>query len=96
MEHLILVRPTEDGRFLAQSLFFAEVKAEGATEHAAVEQVRAGLIQLLAKTHLVRVEVPESPTGNPWLDACGVFADDPQYEMYQEELRKARALDETP
>lgn len=96
MEHLITLHTTDAGRVVARSLFFPDVIAEGATEQEAIALVRKGLKERMEKTRLVRIDVPEDSPSNPWLDACGAFADDPQYELYQEELRKARAADETP
>lgn len=96
MEHLITIHATDNNRIVAQSLFFPDVRAEGATEEEAIALVRKELTERLARTRLVRIEVPEASPRNPWLEACGTFADDPQYEAYHEELRKARAADVVP
>jgi hypothetical protein len=96
MEQLVIVRPDGAGRYLAQAVTVPEVKAAADTEAGAVEQVRQSLAAWLASAKLVRVDVPVSATGNPWLDSFGRSANDPQFADYREELQRARSVDETP
>jgi hypothetical protein len=97
MEQLVVVRAEPPGRFTAQSLTVPELKAEAATEAAAVEQVRLSLSAWLAKGKLVRVDVSPSGTGNPLLDNFGAFANDPLFDDYLEEVKRAReAADQHP
>jgi hypothetical protein len=91
----VFVRPEPPGRFTAQAVMAPDVKATADTEQAAVEQVRQALAARLSNAKLVTVKVPVGSTANPWLDHFGRFKDDPQYDDYLEEIRKAReAMDE--
>jgi hypothetical protein len=42
------------------------------------------------------VSVALEKTGNPWLDAFGRSATDPDFDEYLEELRRARQADNDP
>jgi hypothetical protein len=88
----IVVRPSGEDQFVAHSVLFPEVKAEAASESEAVEKVRRSLDEFLAASKLIKVS---RRSGNPWLDAFGSAADDPDFEVYLDEIRKARlAADE--
>ena len=91
MEQVILVRPDGSGRFLAQAIAFPECRAAGDTEENAVSQVKQTLAEHLGAAKLVRVDIPMSLTGNPWLDTFGRSATDPQFDDYQAELQRYRA-----
>jgi hypothetical protein len=91
VEHLVIVRAEAPDRFTAQALGLPEVKGEGPTAAAAVEQVRARLSDWLEGAKLVRVQVPGNGARNPWLDSFGRSANDPQFDAYLEELQRARS-----
>jgi hypothetical protein len=93
VEQFVLVCPQGPDRFTAHAVAFPECRAEGKTEAEAVEQVRQSLMACLMSGKLVRVDIPVSGTGNPWLDSFGRSADDPTFGAYLEELQKARAGD---
>lgn len=56
-----------------------------------MSQVGRALGDWLGTGKIVEVEVPGNGTGNPWLDAWGRSADDPDFDEYVAELRKLRA-----
>ena len=66
------------------------MKAEGTTESEAIDKVRDSLTEFLANAKLVKYS---APVENPWLKAFGSDADDPDFENYLEEIRKARAAE---
>ena len=88
----IAVWPGGENQFVAQAIGFPDMKAEGLTESEAVEKVRDSLKDFLANAKLIKYSLPGE---NPWLKAFGHSADDPDFDTYLEEIRKARvAADE--
>ncbi len=96
MEQLVVVRAEAPGRYTAQALGLPEVRGEGKTEAEAIQQVRESLATWLGSGKLVCVQVPANGTGNPWLDYAGRSANDPQFEAYLEEMRRAREAEDAP
>jgi hypothetical protein len=93
MEYLVIVRAEPPDQYVAQALGIPEVRGVATTEAEAVAQVRLGLAHWLESARLVRVEVPVRNGGNPWLDSFGHSAADPDFEVYREELERARSAD---
>jgi predicted RNase H-like HicB family nuclease len=91
MEYSVVVRPEAENKYVAQALAIPEIKAEAATEAEAVEQVSQALQQWLASAKVVQVSVPAPQNHNPWLEAFGRSADDPDFEDFVEELKRARS-----
>ena len=87
----VLVRPEGQGHFSAQAIGFPELKAEAATETEAVRKVRDSLLEFLSTSKLVKISVPDE---NPWLKIAGHAANDPDFDEYLEEIRKARMADD--
>lgn len=57
--------------FTAQALGFHDIKQEGNTETAAIDQVRQSLAAWLGTGKLVSINIPLHGTGNSWLDSFG-------------------------
>jgi hypothetical protein len=93
MQYLVIVRPEAPDRYSAQAVGIPEVRAVAATEAEAVEQVRGSLTGWLASAKLVRVEVPGSGAGNPWLESFGRSAGDPDFDDFLQEVQRARLTD---
>jgi len=51
------------------------------------------LDQWLSSAKIVQVAVPTAVKGNPWLDAFGRSADDPDFDEFLEELQRIRSTD---
>jgi hypothetical protein len=97
MEHLVAVREDGAGRYTAQALGVPDVKGQGATEAEAIEQARQALAAWLASVKVVRVQVGlPGKTGNPWLDYFGYAKDDPDFQDYLDELKRAREAADLP
>ncbi len=75
------------------SIGIPEIKAEATTEAEAVEQVSQALQHWLASAKVVQVSVPVPQNKNPWLETFGRSADDPDFEDFIEELKRARSED---
>ena len=64
-----------------------------ATEAEAVAQVTEALAQWLTAAKVVHVTVPGEVRANPWLDAFGRSATDPDFAEFLEELQRLRTTD---
>jgi predicted RNase H-like HicB family nuclease len=93
MEYFVIVRAEPPDQYVAHALGIPEIQAVATTETEAVDQVRQGLAHWLESAKLVRVEVPVPNGGNPWLDTFGRSADDPEFDVYREEIERARSAD---
>ena len=96
MEYPVIVRAEDGDGYVAQPIGLPELRVTAASEDEAVDAVRQALERWLASAKLVHVSVAMGTTGNPWLDAFGRSAADPDYDEYLEELRKARLADSDP
>jgi hypothetical protein len=89
MYHLVIVRPEPPGQFTAQPLGVPEIRVVAPTAHEAVEQARKALTQWLGSLHWVPVQVP-LPQDHPWQQVAGHAKEDPEFELYLEEMAGAR------
>jgi hypothetical protein len=92
MEQLVFVRTEQVVRYIAQSVHHPTIKAEGSTEAEALERLRQALKERLG-TDVECKKLPVADPANPLLAHIGASADDPQWEMFQEEVRRAREAD---
>ena len=93
MQYPVIVRIESENQYVAQPLGIPELRVVAATEAEAVEQVSQALGQWLASAKVVQVSVPVAGRGNPWLDAFGRSANDPDFDEFLEELQQARSAD---
>lgn len=96
MEYPVIVRAEEAVGYAAQPVGLPELRVTAASEEEAIAEVRHALERWLASAKLVHVSVATGATGNPWLDAFGRSATDPDFEEYLEELRRARRVAAKP
>jgi hypothetical protein len=90
MEYPVIVRAEDANGYVAQPVGLPELRVTAASEAEAVAGVRQALERWLASAKLVHVSVETGRTGNPWIDSFGRSASDPDYDEYQEELRRLR------
>ncbi len=95
MRYPVVIRAESAHRYVAQPLGIPEVKVVAATEAEAIAQVTEALGQWLAAAKLVHVTVPGERPANPWLDAFGRSATDPDFPEFLEEIRRLRTMDKT-
>src|SRR5947208_11835430 len=96
MEYPVIVRAEDGDGYVAQPIGLPELRVTAASEDEAVAGVRQALERWLASAKLVHVSVGLEQTANPWLDAFGRSAADPDFDEYLEELRRARLADAEP
>ena len=94
MNYPVIVQCKSDDEYVAEPLGKPELKTVAPTETEALAQVGRALGEWLGSGKIVEVEVPANGTGNPWLDAWGRSADDPDFDEYMAEIQRARAADD--
>ena len=94
MHFPLIVRADSPDHFSAQPLGIPELKTVAKTEAEAIEQASQALAHWLTSARVVQVSIPVPGTRNPWLDAFGRSADDPDFEGYIEAIQQARAADQ--
>lgn len=93
MEFPVIVRAEGVEGYVAQPIGLPELRVTAPSEGEAVAGVRQALEQWLASAKVVHVSVGTEQSGNPWLDAFGRSASDPDFEEYLEALQRARRKD---
>ena len=87
LRSLIVVRPEPAGLFTAQAVGLPEIHATAASREEAIRQVHLVLANWLAEGQLVPIELPPP---NPLLKWFGHAKDDPDFDLYLEEIRRYR------
>ena len=94
MQYQILLQKSSEQHFVASVVGFSDAVADGTTEHEAVEKVKAAMKEQLATAKILMVEVSthaeEKKEIDPWIKRAGVFADDPTWDDFLEEIESYR------
>jgi len=93
MNYPVIIRAESAHQYVTQPLGIPEVKVVAATEAEAIAQVTEALVHWLAAAKVIQVAVPGGESGNPWLDAFGRSATDPDFAELLEELHRLRTID---
>jgi predicted RNase H-like HicB family nuclease len=93
MNYPVIVRAESAHQYVAQPLGIPEVKVVAATEAEAIAQVTEALGHWLAAAKVIHVKVSVEEHVNPWLDAFGRSANDPDFAEFLEELQRLRTRD---
>ncbi len=80
----------KDEKFIARVRQWPEIVVEGETEEEALAKARTGLKSLLAGGRIAQLDLELGPNDHPWLKFAGMFADDPDWEEFQESIRQYR------
>ncbi len=84
-----------DGSVTVAALGLPGVLVSGATESAALNQMRLAIAELARKGYVTQVEATElrfTAATNPWLALNGVFHNDPDWEAFQSDLSQYRQI----
>ncbi len=84
---LVRIREEPEGQFTAELLGAPDIQATAATREAAIEQVRAVLQYQVDMGSIASIEIPRQ---NPLMKFAGHLKDDPDFDLYVEEIRKFR------
>jgi len=80
----------KDRKFIARVCQYPEIVAEDDTEEGVLAMARVGLKKLLFGGRIVRIDTEVRPYEHPWLKHAGMFADDSDWEPFQESVRQYR------
>ena len=92
MTYKVLVTKQHDSRYTARALVLPDVVASGTTEAEAVDHLRDTLADLQTRSHVVDVDLPmpDLAQGNPWLRFARMWADDPDWDLFQDAIAEYR------
>jgi predicted RNase H-like HicB family nuclease len=93
MQYQVLIQSQSEHQFVASVVGVPNCSAEGTSREEAVTKAESALKKKLADGELVTIEVEtlsprEKP--DPWLQHSGVFADDPTFEDFLQEVEAYR------
>lgn len=91
MTYDILVTKDKSQRYTARVLLLPEIVASGNTEEEALEQVKTAITDLRANSRIVQLDLPAlSENDDPWMKYAGLWADDPDWDIFQNEVEAFR------
>ena len=93
MDYQIFVEKQSHNGFVATALGWPGCVGEAETKDEAVIKARAAVSEHLARGEVVSVMVeapPPAPANDPWEAMIGSCVDDPNWEQFQEDLRRIR------
>ena len=79
-----------DKKFIARVRNWPEVVVEGDTEEEVLLKAQADLKSLLINGRIVQLELDVKPNEHPWQKLVGMFADDPDWDKFQESIQQYR------
>ncbi len=80
----------KDEKFVAHVCQWPKIVVEDDTEEGVLEMARSGLRKLLSRGRLVQLEIKPDTYEHAWSEYAGMFADDPDWEEFQEFIRQYR------
>ncbi|NUM48671.1 MAG: hypothetical protein HUU38_28520 [Anaerolineales bacterium] len=88
----ILVTKIRNNQYTARVMNLPEIIVSGKNDRKVVEKARAEIAKVQANSTIIRVEVPAlaSESNDPWLRFAGIWEHDPDWEMFQTEIKHFR------
>lgn len=80
----------KDNKFIARVRQWPAIIVEGETEEEVLRKAQADLQSLLTEGQIVQLELEAKPEAHPWQPFAGMFADDPDWEAFQESMQQYR------
>ena len=77
-------------KFIARVRQWPVIVVEGESEAEVLRQAQADLQALLAGGRMIQLELDANPEAHPWQAFAGMFADDPDWEAFQEAVQQYR------
>ncbi len=92
MTYDVLVTREQNRRFKARVLLLPEIVATGSSEEEVLAQVKSAITDLRTSSRIVQVDVPplSGIEDDPWLRYAGMWADDPDWDLFQAEITAFR------
>lgn len=94
MTYDVLVTKEKSQRYTARVLLLPDIVVSGDTEEAVLEQVKTAITDLRSNSRIVHLDVPPfvGEESDPWLRYAGLWADDPDWEIFQTEVEAFRKV----
>jgi predicted RNase H-like HicB family nuclease len=77
-------------KFIARVRQWPVIVVEGESEAEVLRQAQADLQALLAGGRIIQLQLDAKPEAHPWQLFAGMFADDPDWEAFQEAVQRYR------
>ena len=96
MQYDILLTKHPNNGYTARPILLPEIIIHADDESKALSLVGEAIADLQNSSRIVRIEVQQpKATDDPWLRFAGMWADDPDWELFQAEVNAFRdAIDE--
>ncbi len=79
-----------NNKFIARVCQLPEIVVEANTEEGVITKARKGLKELLFGGKIVRLDIESEVNEHPWAKHAGMFANDSDWESFQETIIKHR------
>jgi hypothetical protein len=89
MQYPVIVKVNETDQFEAEPMGIPELKEVASTEADVLEKVEISLGEWFASAKVVQMEVGVDQV-NPWMQAFGRSAEDPDFGEFQDEMKRIR------
>lgn len=89
MTYDVLLTRKED-RFIARVRQWPVIMVEGDSEEEVLRKAQADLQSLLVGGRIIQLELETEPEAHPWQRFAGMFADDPDWDTFQESMQAYR------
>ena len=77
-------------KYIARVRQWPEIVVEGDSEEEVLRKAQADLKSLLVGGRIIQLELEAEPEAHPWQPFAGMFADDPDWDVFQESLHQYR------
>lgn len=86
----VLLEATNGEGYTARLLAWPHIIVQAATRESALQQIRALLLQRLAKVEIVTLEIQPAELEHSWLPFAGDWANDPWLEDFKADVARYR------
>ena len=92
MLYNVLLTRQPNSLYTARVLSLPDVVVSGADDTEVLARVRAAIVYMQVNSRLVQVEAPPltETLDDPWLRFAGMWENDPDWDLYQSEIRSFR------
>lgn len=80
----------KDDKFIARVRQWPAIVVEGDSEEEVLRKAQSDLQSLLVGGRIIQLELETQPEVHPWQRFAGMFADDPDWDAFQESMQAYR------
>ena len=81
----------KDDKFIARVRQWPVIVVEGDSEEEVLRKAQSDLESPLVGGRIIQLELETQPEAHPWQRFAGMFADDPDWDAFQESMQAYRA-----